>query len=81
MVTREMGKTLRDSREDVQQAIDLALYIAGEGRRLLGYTSPYERDSRFAFTLKVPIGTVGLITPWNFAMLIPARKNFYKKQG
>jgi alpha-ketoglutaric semialdehyde dehydrogenase len=77
LITREMGKTLRDSREDVQQAIDLAFYIAGEGRRLLGYTSPSERDSRFAFTLKVPIGTVGLITPWNFPILIPARKIFY----
>jgi len=77
MVTREMGKTLRDSREDVQQSIDLASYVAGEGRRLLGYTSPSEKDSRFAFTLKQPIGTVGLITPWNFPMLIPARKIFY----
>jgi acyl-CoA reductase-like NAD-dependent aldehyde dehydrogenase len=77
MITREMGKTLRDSREDVQQAIDLAYYVAGEGRRLLGYTSPSEKDSRFAFTLKLPIGTVGLITPWNFPMLIPARKIFY----
>lgn len=77
MITREMGKTLRDSREDVQQAIDLAYYIAGEGRRLLGYTSTSEKDSRFAFTLKLPIGTVGLITPWNFPMLIPARKIFY----
>jgi len=77
MITREMGKTLRDSREDVQQAIDLAYYIAGEGRRLLGYTSTSEKESRFAFTLKVPIGIVGLITPWNFPMLIPARKIFY----
>lgn len=76
LVTREMGKTLRDSREDVQQAIDLTYYIAGEGRRLLGYTSPSEKDSRFAFTLKQPIGPVGLITPWNFPMLIPARKIF-----
>ena len=72
-----MGKTLSDSREDVQQAIDLAYYTAGEGRRLLGHTTTSEKISKFAFTLRLPIGVVGLITPWNFPMLIPARKLFY----
>ena len=76
-VTREMGKTLSDSREDVQQAIDLAYFTAGEGRRLLGQTTTSEKISKFAFTLRIPIGVVGLITPWNFPMLIPARKLFY----
>jgi len=76
-MTREMGKTIADSREDVQEAIDLAYYVAGEGRRLFGHTSTSERKNKFAFTVKLPIGVVGIISPWNFPLLIPARKIFY----
>jgi acyl-CoA reductase-like NAD-dependent aldehyde dehydrogenase len=76
-MSREMGKPLRDAREEVQQAIDLAYYIAGEGRRLLGHTIPAEENGKFTFTLRMPIGIVSLITPWNFPILIPARKIFY----
>ena len=76
-VTREMGKTLADSRADVQQAIDLAFYVAGEGRRLFGHTTTSQEPLKMAFTLRQPIGVVGLITPWNFPVLIPARKLFY----
>jgi acyl-CoA reductase-like NAD-dependent aldehyde dehydrogenase len=77
MVTREMGKTLHDSREDIQQAIALAYYSAGEGRRLLGHTIPSEETAKMAFTMRLPIGIVSLITPWNFPVMIPARKLFY----
>ena len=77
IVTREMGKTLRDSREDIQHSIDLAYYIAGEGRRSLGQTTTSEKINKFSFTMRMPIGIIGLITPWNFPMLIPARKIFY----
>ena len=77
IITREMGKTLCESRDEVQQTIDLAHYIAGEGRRLLGETTTSEKTGKFAFTLRLPIGIVGLITPWNFPVLIPARKIFY----
>jgi acyl-CoA reductase-like NAD-dependent aldehyde dehydrogenase len=76
-ITREMGKIIHDSRADVQQAIDLAYYIAGEGRRLLGHTTPSENAYKYAFTIRAPIGVVGLITPWNFPILIPARKILY----
>ena len=76
-ISREMGKTLRDSREEVQQTIDLAYYSAGEGRRLLGHTTTSEKNGKFSFTIRLPIGIVGLITPWNFPVLIPARKIFY----
>ncbi len=76
-VTLEMGKTLNDSREDVQQAIELAYYAAGEGRRLLGHTTTSQEPQKMAFTLKQPLGVVGLITPWNFPVMIPARKLFY----
>jgi aldehyde dehydrogenase (NAD+) len=76
-ITREIGKTLADSRADVQQAIDLAYYVAGEGRRLLGDTTASQETQKMAFTLRLPIGIVGLITPWNFPVMIPARKLFY----
>jgi aldehyde dehydrogenase (NAD+) len=77
IVTREMGKTLHDSRGEVQQAIDIAYYAAGEGRRFLGHTIPSEETTRMTFTMRLPIGTVVLITPWNFPIMIPARKLFY----
>jgi aldehyde dehydrogenase (NAD+) len=76
-MTREMGKVVSDARQEVQQAIDLAYYVAGEGRRLLGHSMTSEREGKFAFTMKIPVGVVGLITPWNFPVLIPARKLFY----
>ncbi|HLN89670.1 MAG TPA: aldehyde dehydrogenase family protein, partial [Candidatus Binatia bacterium] len=76
-VTREMGKTLSDAREDVQQAIELAYYAASEGTRLLGHTTTSREPEKIAFTLKQPVGVVGLITPWNFPVMIPARKLFY----
>ncbi len=76
-ITREIGKTLADSRADVQQAIDLAYYVAGEGRRLLGDTTASQETNKMAFTMRMPIGVVGLITPWNFPVMIPARKLFY----
>jgi acyl-CoA reductase-like NAD-dependent aldehyde dehydrogenase len=77
LMTREMGKTLPDSRADVQEAIDLAYCVAGEGRRLLGHTTPSEKQDKVCMTLKLPIGVVGLITPWNFPVAIPARKIFF----
>jgi alpha-ketoglutaric semialdehyde dehydrogenase len=76
-MTCEMGKVVGDARQEVQQAIDLAYYVAGEGRRLLGHTTTSEREGKFAFTMRIPIGVVGLITPWNFPVMIPARKLFY----
>jgi alpha-ketoglutaric semialdehyde dehydrogenase len=76
-MTREMGKTLPDARADVQEAIDVAFYVAAEGRRLLGNTMPSEMKDKFAMTLKVPIGVAGLISPWNFPIAIPARKVLY----
>ena len=72
-----MGKTLIDSRADIQQAIDIAYYAAAEGTRLLGHTTTSEKSDKFAFTLRLPIGVVALITPWNFPITIPARKIFY----
>jgi len=75
-MTEEMGKPLVEARGDVQEAIDMAEYMAGEGRRLLGHTTTSELHDKFAMTVKRPIGTVGIITPWNFPIAIPAWKIF-----
>jgi aldehyde dehydrogenase (NAD+) len=75
-MTREMGKVLAETRGDVQEAIDEAFYVAGEGRRLFGITTPSELQSKFAMSVRMPVGVVGLITPWNFPMAIPSWKLF-----
>src|ERR1700685_3160237 len=73
-MTREMGKILKETRGDVQEAIDCAYYMAGEGRRLLGPTTPSELPNKFAMAVRQPIGVCGMIAPWNFPMAIPSWK-------
>lgn len=75
-MTREMGKVLKETRGDVQEAIDTAFYMAGEGRRLEGATVPSELPNKFAMAVRVPIGVCGMIAPWNFPMAIPSWKIF-----
>jgi aldehyde dehydrogenase (NAD+) len=74
LLTMEMGKVLKEARGDIQEAIDITYYAAGEGRRLFGETTPSELPDKFCMTTRRPIGVVGLITPWNFPMAIPAWK-------
>jgi len=76
IMTREMGKILKETRGDVQEGIDTAYYTAGEGRRLFGETTPSELPDKFAMSLRAPVGVCGLITPWNFPMAIPTWKIF-----
>jgi len=76
LMTREMGKVLTEARGDVQEAIDVAYYMAGEGRRMFGMTVPSEMPDKFAMAIRRPIGVVGLITPWNFPVAIPGWKLF-----
>src|SRR5229473_2656655 len=73
-MTREMGKVLAETRGDVQEAIDMTYYMAGEGRRLFGQTTPSELPNKFAMSMRQSIGVCGLITPWNFPMAIPSWK-------
>jgi alpha-ketoglutaric semialdehyde dehydrogenase len=73
-MTREMGKVLEEARGDVQEAIDMTYYMAGEGRRLFGQTTPSELPNKFAMSVRQSIGVCGLITPWNFPMAIPSWK-------
>ena len=74
LVTTEMGKVITEGRGDVQEAIDMTGYMAGEGRRLFGHTTPSELRDKFCMTIRMPLGIIGLITPWNFPMAIPAWK-------
>ncbi len=74
LMTREMGKIIRETRGDVQEAVDMAFYAAGEGRRLFGQTTPSELQNKAAFSIRAPIGVCGIITPWNFPAAIPAWK-------
>ena len=73
-MTREMGKVLDETRGDVQEAIDMTYFLAGEGRRLHGQTAPSELRDKFAMSIRQPVGVCALITPWNFPMAIPSWK-------
>jgi aldehyde dehydrogenase (NAD+) len=73
-MTREMGKVLDETRGDVQEAIDMTYYMAGEGRRQFGQTTPSELRDKFQMSVRQPVGIAGLITPWNFPMAIPSWK-------
>jgi alpha-ketoglutaric semialdehyde dehydrogenase len=74
LMTQEMGKVLAEARGDVQEAIDMTFYMAGEGRRLAGRVVPSELPNKFAMAVRDPIGVVGAITPWNFPIAIPSWK-------
>lgn len=74
LVTREMGKVIAEGKGDVQEAIDFMEYIAGEGRRMTGETTPSELPRKFCMTVRQPIGIAGLITPWNFPFAVPCWK-------
>src|SRR5213594_2929170 len=74
-VTTEMGKVIAEGRGDVQEVIDFYEYAAGEGRRMFGETVPSELPNKMCLTTRLPVGPVGLITPWNFPMAIPAWKS------
>jgi acyl-CoA reductase-like NAD-dependent aldehyde dehydrogenase len=74
LMSREMGKVLAEAGGDVQEAIDMSVYMAGEGRRLFGHTTPSELRDKFQMSVRMPVGVVGAITPWNFPIAIPAWK-------
>src|SRR5512135_1364384 len=76
LLTQDMGKVIAEARGDVQEAIDMAYYMGGEGRRMLGYTAPVEMPNKFGMAVRDPSGVVGLITPWNFPIAVPSWKIF-----
>ena len=73
-ITLEEGKPLPDAQGEVRRAMNITEYAAGEGRRLFGYTTPSEIPNTVAYTTRRPVGVVGIITPWNFPIAIPAWK-------
>ncbi len=73
-ITLEEGKPLADAQGEVKRAMNITEYAAGEGRRLFGYTTPSELPDTVAYTTRRPMGVVGIITPWNFPIAIPAWK-------
>lgn len=76
LLTLENGKVLEEARGEVQEGIDMAFYMAGEGRRLFGHTTNAELKDKFAMSVRAPVGVVGLITPWNFPIAIATWKAF-----
>jgi alpha-ketoglutaric semialdehyde dehydrogenase len=74
LMVREMGKVRAEAGGDVQEAIDMTYYMAGEGRRLFGHTTPSELPDKFMMSVRMPVGVVGAITPWNFPIAIPSWK-------
>jgi aldehyde dehydrogenase (NAD+) len=73
-MSREMGKVIAEARGDVQEGIDIAFLMAGEGRRMFGDTVPSELPDKWAMSIRQPIGIAGIITPWNFPIAIPCWK-------
>lgn len=73
-LTREEGKTIAESRGEVQRAINVVEFFAGQGRRITGDTIPSELPNNFCYTVKQPVGPVAVITPWNFPVAIPIWK-------
>jgi acyl-CoA reductase-like NAD-dependent aldehyde dehydrogenase len=76
LVSREAGKVIVEGGGEVQEAIDMATFVAGQGRAAMGETVPSELANKLAWTTRQPIGVVGMITPWNFPMAIPSWKVF-----
>src|SRR5690625_4307012 len=76
LLTLENGKVLEEARGEVQEGIDMAFYMAGEGRRMFGQTTHAELPDKFAMSVRAPIGVVGIITPWNFPIAIGTWKSF-----
>src|SRR5918996_5991272 len=74
LMVQEMGKVRAEAGGDVQEAIDITYYMAGEGRRLFGHTTPSELRDKWNMSVRQPIGVVGAITPWNFPVAIPSWK-------
>src|SRR6266853_1005823 len=74
ILTREEGKTIGESRGELQRSINVADFCAGESRRMNGETIQSELPSNFAYTIKQPLGVVACVTPWNFPVAIPVWK-------
>src|SRR5699024_3984916 len=77
LLTLENGKVIEEARGEVQEGIDMAFYMAGEGRRLFGQTTPAELNNKFGMSVRAPIGVVGIITACNFQIAIATWNTFH----
>ncbi|SEN76398.1 alpha-ketoglutaric semialdehyde dehydrogenase GucD [Lihuaxuella thermophila] len=73
-MTREMGKTLPEAKGETARGVAILRYYAGEGMREIGNVIPSTDSEALMFTTRVPLGVVGVITPWNFPVAIPVWK-------
>jgi aldehyde dehydrogenase (NAD+) len=76
LMSMEMGKPIAEARGDVQEAIDTAVLVAAEGRRIAGETTQCELPDKFGMSIRQPVGVAAIITPWNFPVAIPSWKIF-----
>jgi aldehyde dehydrogenase (NAD+) len=76
LVAREAGKVLVEAGGDVQEAVDMGRFVAGQGRAAMGEVVASELTNKMAWTTRQPVGVVGMITPWNFPVAIPSWKCF-----
>jgi alpha-ketoglutaric semialdehyde dehydrogenase len=72
LLTREVGKPIRESRGEVQEVIDTCTFFLGEGRRLYGQTVPSEMPDKQLFTFRSPVGVAAIVTAGNFPVAVPS---------
>jgi alpha-ketoglutaric semialdehyde dehydrogenase len=74
-MTREMGKTFAEAKGETARGVAILRYYAGEGLRKIGDVIPSSDGEALMFSMRVPLGVVGVITPWNFPVAIPIWKS------
>jgi alpha-ketoglutaric semialdehyde dehydrogenase len=72
LITREIGKPIKESRGEVQEVVDTCNFFLGEGRRLYGQTVPSEMPDKQLFTFRMPVGTAAIVTAGNFPVAVPS---------
>ena len=72
VITREIGKPLKESRGEVQEVIDTCNFFLSEGRRLYGQTVPSEMVDKQLFTFRAPVGVAAIVTAGNFPVAVPS---------
>jgi alpha-ketoglutaric semialdehyde dehydrogenase len=72
LITREIGKPIKESRGEVQEVVDTCNFFLGEGRRLYGQTVPSEMPDKQLFTFRTPVGVAAIVTAGNFPVAVPS---------
>jgi acyl-CoA reductase-like NAD-dependent aldehyde dehydrogenase len=72
LITREVGKPIKESRGEVQEVLDTCGFFSSEGRRLYGQTVPSEMSDKQLFTFRAPVGVAAIVTAGNFPVAVPS---------